>query len=148
MQGDFAERTRREGIQVAVDARRGLDVLERRPDVEGERIGFVGLSQGAMMGGVLAGVDKRFRAFALVAGMVGFSHFWRDTTHPAIAPLREASPKDVFARYLTTIASIDAEHYIATLPRRPFCFSRPVSMSACLSASLESSLRLRPSRRT
>jgi len=54
--------------QDVVDLRRAVDVLQSRADVDGRRIAFVGLSLGARVGAVLAGVEPRIEAFDLMSG--------------------------------------------------------------------------------
>ena len=63
----------REHIRTVIDLRRGVDLLLARPDVEPLRIGFVGPSFGALVGGVLAGVDRRLSAAVLMAGTGRFA---------------------------------------------------------------------------
>ena len=48
--------------------RRGADLLLARPDVDPRRLAFVGHSYNATVGAILAGVDRRFKAFVLMAG--------------------------------------------------------------------------------
>lgn len=55
-------------FQQILDLRRGVDLLISRKDVEPKRIGYVGHSYNANAGGVLAGVEKRIKAFVLMAG--------------------------------------------------------------------------------
>lgn len=55
-------------VQEVVDIRRGADLLLARPFVDPKRLAYVGHSCGATAGGVVSGVDKRFRAFVLMAG--------------------------------------------------------------------------------
>jgi dienelactone hydrolase len=55
-------------VQEVVDIRRGADLLLARPFVDAKRLAYVGHSCGASAGGVVSGVDKRFRAFVLMAG--------------------------------------------------------------------------------
>jgi pimeloyl-ACP methyl ester carboxylesterase len=55
-------------LQTIADVRRGADLLLARPDVDPARLAFVGHSYNASTGGYLAGVDKRFAAFVLMAG--------------------------------------------------------------------------------
>ena len=62
------ERTRDAFIQTVVDLRRGVDLLLSRPDVDPKRLAYVGGSFGAFVGGVLSGVEKRIRAYALRFG--------------------------------------------------------------------------------
>jgi dienelactone hydrolase len=55
-------------VQLIIDLMRGVDLLCSRPDVDAKRIAFVGHSFGATWGGTLSGVDKRVRAYVLMAG--------------------------------------------------------------------------------
>ena len=59
---------REQVIQAVVNLRRGIDLLAARPDVDKKRIGFVGHSDGANLGGMLAAVDKRLVTFVLMSG--------------------------------------------------------------------------------
>ncbi len=57
------------GIRQAVlDARRAGDWLAARPDVDPARVGIVGVSLGAVVGALAAGVDDRFSRCGLVIG--------------------------------------------------------------------------------
>jgi dienelactone hydrolase len=55
-------------LQQVVNLRRGADLLLARPDVDARRLAYVGHSCDAGAGGFLSGVDKRFKAFVLMAG--------------------------------------------------------------------------------
>jgi dienelactone hydrolase len=55
-------------VQQVVDMRRGADILLARKDVDARRLAYVGHSYDATVGGFLSGVDKRFKAFVLMAG--------------------------------------------------------------------------------
>ncbi|HWW94469.1 MAG TPA: hypothetical protein VN375_13970 [Vicinamibacteria bacterium] len=55
-------------IQAIVDMRRGADLLLERQDVDPQRLAYVGHSYNAEVGGFLSGIDKRFKAFVLMAG--------------------------------------------------------------------------------
>ena len=57
-----------EWVQQVVDMRRGVDLLLARKDVDPKRIAYVGHSYNASVGGVLSGVERRFKAFVLMAG--------------------------------------------------------------------------------
>ena len=72
----FSEVDRLEQIQLMVDLRRGVDLLSAREDVDPERLAYVGYSYGAAMGGLLAGIEPRIKAFGLMVGDGGIvSHF-------------------------------------------------------------------------
>jgi dienelactone hydrolase len=55
-------------VQQVVDMRRGADLLLARPEVDPRRLAFVGHSYNAAVGAILAGVDRRFIAYVLMAG--------------------------------------------------------------------------------
>src|SRR5215471_7338334 len=48
--------------------RRGVDLLLARRDVDPKRVAFVGHSYNAGVGALLSGLDRRFKAFVLMAG--------------------------------------------------------------------------------
>lgn len=52
-----------------VGLRRGADLLSQRDDVDPGRLGYVGHSWGATFGTILAAIDRRFQAYALMAGV-------------------------------------------------------------------------------
>lgn len=54
-------------VHAVVDRRRGVDVLLARKDVDPKRMAYVGHSYHAMVGAFLAGVDRRFKAYVLMA---------------------------------------------------------------------------------
>ncbi len=54
--------------QAVLDARRAGDWLAARPDVEPARVGIVGISLGAVMGSLAAGVDDRFGRSVFIIG--------------------------------------------------------------------------------
>jgi dienelactone hydrolase len=55
-------------VQQVVDMRRGVDLLLARKDVDPKRVAYVGHSYNAVVGAILSGVDRRFKAFVLMAG--------------------------------------------------------------------------------
>ena len=58
----------KELVQAIVDMRRGADLLLARKDVDPKRLAYVGHSYDATVGGFLSGIDRRFKAFVLMAG--------------------------------------------------------------------------------
>src|SRR5437588_4019082 len=62
------ERNATEFLQQVIDMRRGVDLLVARRDVDPKRIAFVGHSCNAAVGALLSGLDRRFKAFVLMAG--------------------------------------------------------------------------------
>jgi cephalosporin-C deacetylase-like acetyl esterase len=64
------ERNATEFFQQVMDMRRGVDVLLARGDVDLKRIAFVGHSYNAGVGALLSGLDRRFKCFVLMAGLM------------------------------------------------------------------------------
>ena len=94
-------------VQQVIDLRRSVDLLRSRRDVAKKRIGFAGLSFGAIQGAFLAGAEPRIEAFDLQSGRgrslgpgldprvwVRMSHahfFIQDALHDQVVP-RGAAP--------------------------------------------------------
>jgi hypothetical protein len=55
-------------VQQLVSLRRGADMLLARKDVDPKRVAYVGHSCDGGTGGFLSGIDKRFKAFVIMAG--------------------------------------------------------------------------------
>jgi uncharacterized protein len=72
----FDEVDRLEQIQLMIDLRRGVDLLITREDVDPQRLAYIGYSYGGAMGGLLAGIEPRIKAYGLMVGDGGIvSHF-------------------------------------------------------------------------
>ena len=67
---------------LVVNARRALDVLAARSDVDRSRLGLVGFSLGAQTAAILAGDDQRLHAVGIVAGRGSqTTRYWIARTH-------------------------------------------------------------------
>lgn len=64
----YISRDRDEQIQLIKDLQRAVDVLRGRPNVDANRIGYLGISYGGAMGALFVGVERRLKAAALVVG--------------------------------------------------------------------------------
>ena len=72
----FSAQDRAEQIQLIKDLQRAVDVLRARPNVDGERLAYLGISYGGAMGALFVGIERRIKAAALVVGDGGLvSHF-------------------------------------------------------------------------
>ncbi len=60
-------------IQAIADFRRGIDLIDSQMDTNLNCIGYVGHSFGALLGGILAGVERRIKAYVLMAGVGSFT---------------------------------------------------------------------------
>jgi dienelactone hydrolase len=96
-------RQRDRTARAVVDFRRAVDVLATLPQVDDERIGFVGFSAGARLGAILSGVERRIDAFALMSGGASPVAEYVAPLTPGIRPqalelLAEVDPLDHVAR--------------------------------------------------
>src|SRR5687767_15957110 len=72
----FGTEDRAEQIQLMKDLQRAVDVLRARPNVDDERIAYLGISYGGAMAALFAGLERRIKAAVLVVGDGGLvSHF-------------------------------------------------------------------------
>ena len=63
--------------QAVLDARRGLDYLSRRPDIDANRLGVSGISLGGILSGLVAGVNPRVKVVMTADGGADFARgFW------------------------------------------------------------------------
>ena len=78
----FTPLDRDEQIQLMVDLRRGVDLLAQHKKVDPDRIGYVGYSYGAAMGGLLAGIEPRIKAYGLMVGDGGLVNHFMENGEP------------------------------------------------------------------
>ena len=106
----FTPKDRDEQIQLIVDLRRAVDLLVARSDVDRKRLAYFGVSYGAAMGGLLAGVEDRLRAYVLAVGDGGLvAHFAGpdDTDGPL-----QSLPAEDQERWLAAMRPIEPINYI------------------------------------
>ncbi|MFS0557728.1 alpha/beta hydrolase [Brevibacillus sp. 179-C9.3 HS] len=99
-------------IQIVVDLRRGIDLLSTLENVDMNRLLYVGHSLGATWGGVLSGVEKRIKAYVLMAGFSRVSEWHKTSEHPFAAFIRHQLPRERFDTFLSKLESLDAVHSI------------------------------------
>ncbi|MGB9435748.1 MAG: prolyl oligopeptidase family serine peptidase [Candidatus Acidiferrum sp.] len=97
-------------VQQVVDIRRGADLLLSRPFVDPKRLAYVGHSCGATAGGVVSGVDKRFRAFVLMAGDLSDEVA---SNSPAFQEFRQKTGPEKVDAFMAKYSWSDAGKYIS-----------------------------------
>jgi dienelactone hydrolase len=103
----FTETDREETIQLVVDLRRAVDVLESKGV---ERITFDGNSWSSDVGVVLAGVEPRIDGYAIMVGSLVVDRFIRDGS--PIDALAE-QPGDVVEPWLELMSTVSALEFVA-----------------------------------
>ena len=107
----FDERDRDDQIQLAVDLRRAVDLLLSRPDVARDRLAYSGQSFGGAQGGLLAGVERRIKAYALVVGDGGLVSHFTGPEAPSDGPLSYLPPEQV-KRWLAAMEPIEPIRWV------------------------------------
>lgn len=94
-----------------------------RPDVDPERIAYLGVSYGGAMGGLLAGIEKRLQAYVLVVGDGGLVTL---VTNPEnlTMPLNEFSEE--YKAWIDDMWSIEPIHYVNHASSTPLLFQNAV----------------------
>lgn len=92
--------------QAGVDVRRAFDVLSNRPNLDRERLGFIGHSWGASLGVVVASVDHRAKAWALLSPRPSWTAFLQSDDAYAVRK-RKAYAK-TWDAYIAAMRPLDA----------------------------------------
>jgi dipeptidyl aminopeptidase/acylaminoacyl peptidase len=101
------------GSNAVVAARRALDLLCARPDVDPNRVALWGLSDGAVAAGLLMDSDPRLRAVILQSGAYDTLRLWPE------APLR--TKLSILRQVWPSRRALSARSVIGHLPRRVDC---------------------------
>jgi dienelactone hydrolase len=97
-------------VQAVIDMRRGIDLLVARKDVDPKRIAFVGHSYNAAIGAFLSGIDRRPKAYVLMAG--GLSDEV-DLKTPQLQKFREQVGAEKFDAFIKKYSWLDQGKYVA-----------------------------------
>lgn len=99
-----------EMIQQIIDMRRGVDLLLARKDVDPKRLAFVGHSYNASIGAFLSGVDRRFKAYVLMAGTMSDEV---DRKMGAYEQFRQQVGPEKFDAFLAKYSYMDQGRYVS-----------------------------------
>ena len=97
-------------VQAVIDMRRGIDLLFARKDVDPKRLAFVGHSYNAVTGAFLSGIDRRAKAYVLMAGPLADEV---DMKTPQLAEFRRSVGPEKFDAFVAKYAWTDQGKYIA-----------------------------------
>ena len=107
-----AEGARADRARLVVDARRGLDLLAARPEVDSRRLGLVGHSLGSKVGAAVAALDERVTAAALMAGFSAETAFWSTGDGQAPVAFRGLLGPAQRQAFLDAIAPYDSIRFL------------------------------------
>lgn len=92
-------------VGIVRDLRRAVDFAIAQPGTDATKLGYVGHSFGALVGGVLAGVEPRLRALVLMAGAPSFADV-------AVANIPTLSG-EALEHYRRVMAPVDPVRFVA-----------------------------------
>ncbi len=109
-------------IQSVVDIRRCVDYLQLRPDMDRNKIGYLGFSQGGMLGSVACGIEDRISCACLAVPGGGLANLVRNIDKYPV--LKAHWPVKVTPEILAKVDEIsnitDPANYIGMINPRPF----------------------------
>lgn len=114
----FPVRTRDGFIQAVVDLRRGVDYLQSRADIDGKRIGYFGVSMGAIIGAIFAGVDDRVQASVLMVGGANWELLIKGTSLPLIGR-DDPTYAATIASVISILKPVDPLLWVGRISPRP-----------------------------
>lgn len=97
-------------VQQVINLRRAADLLTSRADVDAKRLAYVGHSCNAEMGAFLSGIDKRFKAFVIMAGPLSDEVDLRSSPYQAY---RSKVGPEKFDAFVTKYSWTDPGKYVS-----------------------------------
>lgn len=107
---DLSEQEITDRVQAIVDMRRGADLLLARSDVDPKRLAYVGHSYNAEVGAFLSGIDRRFKAFVLMAGTMSDEVTFKATE---IQDYRQKVGPEKFDAFVAKYSWLDQGKYVS-----------------------------------
>lgn len=109
---------RQVSAQTVIDLRRAVDLLATRSDIDPQRIGFLGLSLGGILGGVFTAEEPRVRAAALWSAGGDWGKLVTQSTHHFARRFRQngATSEEAITR---AMADVDPLQFVARIAPRP-----------------------------
>jgi uncharacterized protein len=107
--------------QQVIDCRRGVDFLETRDDIDISRLGYFGISMGAMTGAITTAVDERFKVVVLADGAGDFSVVFKQASLPEVQGIvKEIEAKGYsLDEAFNILKPVDPVEYVGHISPRP-----------------------------
>ena len=101
-----------------VDILQGVDWMIKHPKIDGDRVGLVGISLGAITGSIVMGVEPRIKAGVLILGGGNLSGILMSSEEKSVRRVRESmkkhqglSPEQIEERLRTQLHQLEPTHY-------------------------------------
>lgn len=104
-------------VNTVIDNRRAIDYLQSREDLNAEDLGLVGVSMGGILGGVLAAVDERVDAAALLVAGGRWDLVAANSEHPSARRIRSLGLSPEQIQQVT--ATVDPVNFVGHISPRP-----------------------------
>jgi pimeloyl-ACP methyl ester carboxylesterase len=114
-----AAAARGERERLVADARRGLDLLATRPEVDPRRLALVGHGSGSQTGAAVAALDARVIAVVLMAGSAAETAYWTRGDGPGPVLFRGMLALEGQQAFLAAIEPFDAIRFLPRIAPRP-----------------------------
>lgn len=108
--------------QTVADLRRGVDFLATRPEVDPDRIGYLGASLGGIIGGVFIGDEPRIRTAVLWAAGGNWGKLVTKTEHQFAKRMQSSQKPLTEAEIARAMSDVDPISTIAKFAPRPILF--------------------------
>jgi cephalosporin-C deacetylase-like acetyl esterase len=122
----YTDQDREEQIQLIIDLRRAVDLLAARPDVDPDRIAYLGVSYGGAMGGLLAGIEDRLQAYVLIVGDGGLVTHVTDPDDRTMSPEEFNDFFEDHMRWVDHMWAIEPIHFVNHASPVPLLFQNAV----------------------
>ena len=118
--------------QSVIDVRRGIDLLEQHPKIDGDRIAFTGIEYGAWTGAIVAGVEFRIMTYILINCPSRPSSDLRLSNEPRIVKIRNTLTSEQLNQYEVTLLKLDPVNYLPYHRNSNILFQYPAEDSTSL----------------
>lgn len=100
-------------LQAVRDIRRSIDALEQHPQIDRNRIAFIGNGDGAMTGAIVSGVEPRILAYILMDCYSCYSCKLSSSSDPSIVKARNNLTSEQITQYEQVMKPLNPSNYLS-----------------------------------
>jgi hypothetical protein len=98
--------------QAVLDIRRSIDALEQHPQIDRNRIAFIGNGDGAMTGAIVSGIEQRILIYILMSCNSCYSCILQSSNDPFISKIRSNLTSEQITQYEQMIKPLNPSNYL------------------------------------